>query len=112
MPPAVRMGDQVLQDAPHCHAPMHPPGPTPTPAPHPAMPLQIIKGHGLISTPYCEYKYLAKVARNSYGMSTTFAKLRNNVSEREHVCQAIGHDHRIYDTCQSYRDDSNRIWRR
>jgi len=42
--PAARMNDQVLQAAPHCHAPMHPAAPVPTPAPHPALPLQIIKG--------------------------------------------------------------------
>ncbi len=42
--PAARMGDNIKQDAPHCHAPIHPPGPTPTPAPHPGMPLPIIKG--------------------------------------------------------------------
>lgn len=43
-PPAARLGDMVLQDAPHCHAPIHPPAPTPTPVPHPALPLNIIKG--------------------------------------------------------------------
>ena len=42
--PAARMGDMVLQDAPHCHAPIHPPAPVPTPAPHPALPLAIISG--------------------------------------------------------------------
>lgn len=42
MPPAARVGDNVLQSAPHCHAPMHPAAPTPTPAPHPALPLAII----------------------------------------------------------------------
>ncbi len=42
--PAARMGDLVKQDAPHCHAPIHPPAPTPTPVPHPALPLAIIKG--------------------------------------------------------------------
>jgi uncharacterized Zn-binding protein involved in type VI secretion len=36
------MTDKVLQTAPHCHAPIHPPAPTPTPVPHPAMPLTII----------------------------------------------------------------------
>jgi uncharacterized Zn-binding protein involved in type VI secretion len=41
---AARLGDIILQDAPHCHAPIHPAAPTPTPAPHPAMPLTIIKG--------------------------------------------------------------------
>src|SRR5258706_15816270 len=44
MPAAARMGDKVKQDAPHCHAPIHPPAPTPTPTPHPALPLDIIKG--------------------------------------------------------------------
>ncbi len=43
-PPAARIGDMVLQDAPHCHAPIHPPAPVPTPVPHPAMPLSIVKG--------------------------------------------------------------------
>ncbi|WP_237213697.1 PAAR domain-containing protein [Falsiroseomonas oryziterrae] len=42
--PAARMGDMMMQQAPHCHAPIHPPAPTPTPVPHPAMPLAIITG--------------------------------------------------------------------
>jgi uncharacterized Zn-binding protein involved in type VI secretion len=41
---AARLGDMILQDAPHCHAPIHPAAPVPAPAPHPAMPLAIIKG--------------------------------------------------------------------
>jgi uncharacterized Zn-binding protein involved in type VI secretion len=40
--PAARIGDQVLQTAPHCHAPIHPAALVPTPAPHPAMPLAIV----------------------------------------------------------------------
>ena len=42
--PAARLGDQVLQQGPHCHAPIHPPAPVPTPVPHPPLPLTIIKG--------------------------------------------------------------------
>ena len=42
--PAARMTDMVKQDAPHCHAPIHPAAPVPTPVPHPALPLAIIKG--------------------------------------------------------------------
>ena len=42
--PAARIGDFVLQLGPHCHAPMHPPGPVPTPLPHPPMPLAIVSG--------------------------------------------------------------------
>ncbi len=39
---AARMGDAIKQDAPHCHAPIHPAAPVPTPTPHPAKPLKII----------------------------------------------------------------------
>ena len=42
MPPAARQTDQVLHDAPHCHAPIHPPAPVPTPVPHPPIPFQIV----------------------------------------------------------------------
>ena len=48
MPPAARMTDLVLQDAPHCHAPIHPAAPVPTPVPHPALPLTIIKGEATV----------------------------------------------------------------
>ena len=41
---AARVGDMVLQTAPHCHAPIHPPAPVPTPVPHPALPLTLIDG--------------------------------------------------------------------
>ncbi|MES9899892.1 MAG: PAAR domain-containing protein [Sedimenticola sp.] len=42
--PAARISDLVLQDAPHCHATIHPPAPVPAPVPHPALPLAIISG--------------------------------------------------------------------
>ena len=42
--PAARLGDKVLQEGPHCHAPIHPAALVPTPAPHPPMPLAIIVG--------------------------------------------------------------------
>ena len=42
MPPAARMTDNVMHDMPHCHAPIHPPGPVPTPMPHPPIPIQIM----------------------------------------------------------------------
>lgn len=44
MPPAARLTDIVLQDNPHCHAPIHPAAPVPSPSAHPAMPLPIVKG--------------------------------------------------------------------
>lgn len=42
MPSAARMGDKMKQDAPHCHAPIHPAAPVPTPVPHPGLPLDIL----------------------------------------------------------------------
>ena len=44
MPAAARVGDMAIQQAPHCHAPIHPPAPVPTPVPHPAVPVTIITG--------------------------------------------------------------------
>lgn len=67
---------------------------------------QYIKGTGLHATPFCEIKNLASVARRSYGISTSFAKLRNSNSEREEVCRVIGHDGRVYSTCLEYRDEN------
>ena len=71
---------------------------------------QIIPGVGRHATPYCEHKYLAKVARSSYGIATSFAKIRSSIFERERVCQAIGHDHRVYSTCLEFRPENNRVW--
>ena len=31
-----------MHDAPHCHAPIHPPAPVPTPVPHPPIPIDIV----------------------------------------------------------------------
>lgn len=39
---AARVGDKMKQDAPHCHAPIHPAAPVPTPVAHPALPLDIL----------------------------------------------------------------------
>lgn len=44
MPGAARMNDMIKQDAPHCHAPIHPAAPVPTPTPHPGLPLSILSG--------------------------------------------------------------------
>ena len=44
MPAAARVGDMAIQQAPHCHAPIHPPAPVPTPVPHPALPVTILVG--------------------------------------------------------------------
>lgn len=44
MPAAARMGDFIKQDAPHCHAPIHPAALVPTAVPHSALPLALIGG--------------------------------------------------------------------
>ena len=69
---------------------------------------QWIKGTGYHATPYCEIKNLYKVARGSYGIRTSFRKLRNSDSERENVCRAIGHDNRVYSVCLPYRPEGGR----
>jgi uncharacterized Zn-binding protein involved in type VI secretion len=46
MPPAARVGDKMIQETPHCHAPIHPAALVPTPAPHPGLPLEIIPPGG------------------------------------------------------------------
>jgi uncharacterized Zn-binding protein involved in type VI secretion len=42
--PAARLGDNIIQSEPHCHAPIHPAALVPTPVPHPGLPLPIISG--------------------------------------------------------------------
>jgi len=42
--PAARAGDQVLHDAPHCHAPIHPSAPVPKAAAHAPQPLATFGG--------------------------------------------------------------------
>lgn len=46
--PAARMTDQVLSDAPHCHAPIHPAALVPTPQPHAPVPMTLIKGEATV----------------------------------------------------------------
>ena len=40
--PAARAGDLVLQETPHCHAPIHPAALVPTAVPHPGLPLALV----------------------------------------------------------------------
>ena len=70
---------------------------------------QWIKGTGYHATSYCEIKDLYKVARKSYGIRTSFRKLRNYFSEQEHVCRAIGHDPHVHSVCVKHREYRNRL---
>ena len=71
---------------------------------------QINPDGSIIGTPYCEDRYLFGVAR-SYGMSTSFNRIRFDVSEKERICRMIGHDSRIDDICLEYMP-SGRRWSR
>lgn len=58
-----------------------------------------------IATPYCEDLYLARVAIQSYGVSTSARAIRNSVSEKERVCRFVGHDSRVADICMEFRNE-------
>jgi len=60
-----------------------------------------------ISTPYCQDKYLAEVAR-VYGIRVSDAEIRNNPNTKRNVCQLIGRDNRVFIACV----DSNSSGRR
>ena len=63
---------------------------------------QIVQGQP-ISTPYCRDQTLARVARG-YGMRVSAAAIRNSESVKAQVCRTIGHDLRVREVCQPYRD--------
>lgn len=67
-------------------------------------PNQVIKGHGLIGTPYCEDGYLATVARE-YGMRLSADEIRNSPSAKGEACRLIGNDIRVRDICSGYRPE-------
>ena len=58
---------------------------------------QVVDGH-LISTPYCEDNYLAKVARG-YGVKVSGYTIRNNPNRKEEVCRLVRYDNRVSDIC-------------
>ncbi len=55
-------------------------------------------GGSLLSTPYCQDKYLAQVARE-YGLKTSDSAIRNNPNYKRYVCSIIGHDIRVHIAC-------------
>ena len=50
-----------------------------------------ISKYGPISTPYCEERQIAHVAR-SYGYAVTDEEVRNNPNTKVYLCQIIGGD--------------------
>ncbi len=69
---------------------------------------QITK-HGPISTPYCEEKQIARVAR-SYGERVTDADVRNNPSTKVYLCQRYGGDIRLKGSCGAYSEPRHFPW--
>lgn len=62
---------------------------------------QVVAGQ-LLSTPYCQDGYLARVARQ-YGSRVTAAQIRNNPHTKADVCRFMGHDSHVSHICQDYR---------
>jgi hypothetical protein len=58
---------------------------------------QLVAGN-YISTPYCEDKLLADVARE-YGFKVSFAEIRNNPNAKRNVCIYVGRDIRVQENC-------------
>ena len=70
---------------------------------------QIVKGHGSISTPYCEDNYLTNIAR-TYGWKVSARSVRHNPNLKARICRQIGHDNRLIGICAGHRpgNDHNR----
>ena len=62
---------------------------------------QVIRGQGELSTPYCEDKYLAIIAR-SYGWKVSNVTIRQNPNLKARVCRHVGHDSRLRVICSNY----------
>lgn len=69
-----------------------------------------VVGGGTVATPYCQEQNLARVAQ-SYGMSASFAAIRNSDSVKGQICRAIGHDNRVRETCLPFRNDGGPTFR-
>jgi len=66
--------------------------------------LQVIKGHGLLATPYCEDKWLAAYVRR-YGVKVSFDAIRNNPGTKDEICRFLRHDPQVRSVCGSIGDD-------
>jgi hypothetical protein len=69
---------------------------------------QITK-QGPISTPYCEERQIARVAR-SYGYAVTDEEVRNNPNTKVYLCQIIGGDNRLKGSCAGYANPRGFLW--
>ena len=58
---------------------------------------QLVAG-SYITTPYCQDKLLAEVARQ-YGFKFSFAEIRDNPNAKRNVCVFVGRDIRVQENC-------------
>ena len=65
--------------------------------------------YGPISTPYCEERQIARVAR-SYGYAVTDEEVRNNPNTKVYLCQIIGGDNRLKGSCAGYANSRGFPW--
>ena len=65
--------------------------------------------HGLISTPYCEERQIARIAR-SYGYAVSDAEVRNNPNTNIYLCRIIGNDIRLKGSCAGYAEPRGLPW--
>lgn len=57
--------------------------------------------YGLLATPYCQEREIARVAR-SHGANVTDAEVRNNPLTKVYLCQIYGGDNRLKGACGAY----------
>ena len=61
---------------------------------------QVVSGN-MLSTPFCEDNYLARIAR-SYGVRVSNRQIRFNPNKKEEVCRLVRHDNRVSGICNDY----------
>jgi hypothetical protein len=67
---------------------------------------QLVAGN-YISTPYCQDKLLAEVARE-YGFKVSFAEIRDNPNTKRNVCVYVGRDIRVQENCLTANPNGRR----
>jgi hypothetical protein len=58
---------------------------------------QLVSG-SYLTTPYCQDKLLAAVARE-YGFKVSFAEIRDNPNTKRNICVYVGRDIRVQENC-------------
>jgi hypothetical protein len=67
-----------------------------------------VSKYGLISTPYCQEREIAAVAR-SYGVRVTDEQVRNDPLTKVNLCFRFGGDNRLKGACGAYSPENYRF---